>query len=337
MRVPSPRRFSPAAARMIAPYCPSSSLRSRVCTLPRNDSIVSCRIALAQLRLASQARRADDGAGRQRRQRIVTVGDERIARILARGNRREHEAVGKVHRHVLQRMDGEVGASFAHRGFELLDEQSLAADGGERPVDHAIALRRDAEQVHARAGMACDQLRANMLRLPQAPARIRAWRSSAGAAQRVPSLRAEMRHAGGIDRIHQIANHGGGGHISTRAFAFAAGGPAPGMRDAAKLQLGARARRSGPAARCSVLVGRPAARRGARLLAGDGDDRRVVGLGVVQFVQQVDCARARCSDADPDLCAPGPKVGTGRLTRFRIPRDEASAPQTSARSTPAVS
>src|SRR3990170_4656863 len=42
MRWPSPRRFSPAAARMMAAYCPSSSLRKRVCTLPRNGSILRC-------------------------------------------------------------------------------------------------------------------------------------------------------------------------------------------------------------------------------------------------------------------------------------------------------
>ena len=39
MRCSSPSRFKPAAARMIASYVPSSSLRSRVCTLPRSGSI----------------------------------------------------------------------------------------------------------------------------------------------------------------------------------------------------------------------------------------------------------------------------------------------------------
>ena len=36
IRSARPSRFSPAAARIIAAYCPSSNLRNRVCTLPRN-------------------------------------------------------------------------------------------------------------------------------------------------------------------------------------------------------------------------------------------------------------------------------------------------------------
>src|SRR5579864_8367898 len=62
-------------------------------------------MALAQLRFTPQARRADDGAGRQRRQRVEAVGYECIARVLARRYRREDEAVRYVHRHVLQRMN----------------------------------------------------------------------------------------------------------------------------------------------------------------------------------------------------------------------------------------
>ena len=42
MRLSSPRRMRPAAARMIASYCPSSSLRSRVSRLPRRLLITSC-------------------------------------------------------------------------------------------------------------------------------------------------------------------------------------------------------------------------------------------------------------------------------------------------------
>jgi len=41
IRPPSPRRLSPAAARMIASNSPSSSLRNRVCTLPRRGPTLS--------------------------------------------------------------------------------------------------------------------------------------------------------------------------------------------------------------------------------------------------------------------------------------------------------
>ena len=42
MRSANPRRISPAAAKMIAAYWPSSSLRNRVSTLPRNGSTCKC-------------------------------------------------------------------------------------------------------------------------------------------------------------------------------------------------------------------------------------------------------------------------------------------------------
>jgi hypothetical protein len=44
---------------MIASYCPSSSFLKRVLTFPRSGRIDEQRIALAELRFAAQARRAD--------------------------------------------------------------------------------------------------------------------------------------------------------------------------------------------------------------------------------------------------------------------------------------
>lgn len=89
---------------------------------------VEPRMARAQHRLAAQARRADDGARRQRVERRVIVRHERVARILAAHHRREREAFGQRHRHVLQRMHGEIRAAVGKRALELLDEQALAAD-----------------------------------------------------------------------------------------------------------------------------------------------------------------------------------------------------------------
>ena len=42
IRDSKPKRIKPAAARIIAAYCPSSNLRNRVCKLPRKDSIFRC-------------------------------------------------------------------------------------------------------------------------------------------------------------------------------------------------------------------------------------------------------------------------------------------------------
>ena len=97
-------------------------------------------IALPQLRLAPQARRADHRLVRKVVHRGEAIADERVARVLALGDRRQREARGHFHRHVLQGMDGEVGFAGAHRRFDLLDEQSLAADRRERPVEDAVAL-----------------------------------------------------------------------------------------------------------------------------------------------------------------------------------------------------
>ncbi len=42
-------------------------------------------------------------------------------------------------------MHGKVGAAFRHRHFEFLDEQPLAADLGERPVEDLVAPGGHAE------------------------------------------------------------------------------------------------------------------------------------------------------------------------------------------------
>jgi hypothetical protein len=42
-------------------------------------------------------------------------------------------------------MHGKVSLAFLHRDFEFLDEQALAADFGERPIEDLIALGGHAE------------------------------------------------------------------------------------------------------------------------------------------------------------------------------------------------
>ena len=160
----------------MASYWPSSSLRSRVLTLPRSGMIASSGSRSRSCASRAQARRADARAAGQLREIEIAIGDERVARILALADRREREALGHVHRHVLQRVDGEVGAAFGHRHFELLDEQPLAADVGERLVEHAVALRGEAEQLDLARRIHRGEPRADVLGLPHARARIRAWR-----------------------------------------------------------------------------------------------------------------------------------------------------------------
>ena len=83
-------------------------------------------------------------SGRSAKRRIVRR-DEGIARILAFEHRAEREAVGQLHRHVLERMHGEVRAADRERGLELLDEQPLAADLRKRAIEDLVAARRHSE------------------------------------------------------------------------------------------------------------------------------------------------------------------------------------------------
>jgi len=69
------------------------------------------RKARANHRLATQARRTDDAPRRQRIERCVMRRHESVARIFALHDGAEREAFGQFHRHVLERMHGEIGAA----------------------------------------------------------------------------------------------------------------------------------------------------------------------------------------------------------------------------------
>ena len=114
----------------------------------------------------AQAGRSDPRTSGQARETEKMVGYEGVARVFALADRREREAFGQVHRHILERMDGKVGATLRHRDFELLDEQTLAADVGERPVENPIPLRGHAEKLDGTPRMTRGEARANVLGLP---------------------------------------------------------------------------------------------------------------------------------------------------------------------------
>ena len=161
-----PSRFSPAAASTIASYSPRSSLARRVSTLPRSRRDFEARMALDDLRLRAAGSRCRRGARRQVREDAVSVRHESVARIFALGDRGEHEARRQLHRHVLHRMHGEIGAAVGQRVLELLDEQALAAGLVERAGRAArrrawssAAARRAARvQRSAAAAATCSRL-----------------------------------------------------------------------------------------------------------------------------------------------------------------------------------
>ena len=70
----------------------------------------------------------------------MLVRNERIVRVFAFADGGQHETFRQIHRHVFQRMHGEVGAPVFQRGFQLLHEQTLAADLGQRHIENLVAL-----------------------------------------------------------------------------------------------------------------------------------------------------------------------------------------------------
>ena len=101
--------------------------------------------AAAPAGAGSTCRRAHHAAGRAKRR---CRSDTNASSGLARGSA---AAITKPRRqfarHVLHRMHRDIGAVLEHRDFELLDEQALAADLGERAILDAVALCRSSARV----------------------------------------------------------------------------------------------------------------------------------------------------------------------------------------------
>ncbi len=95
--------------------------------------------------------------------------DEGIAGVFALQHGTEREAGGQFHRHVLERMHGQVGAALFQGGFKLLDEQPLAADLGQRTVEDLVATGGHAQQFDLQPEPGAQQV-AYMFGLPQGKA-----------------------------------------------------------------------------------------------------------------------------------------------------------------------
>ena len=95
---------------------------------------------------AAQARRADHGALRQLLERGVAWRHQRVARVFAREHAGQRETVGQVHRHILERVHRDIGATVFERGLELFHEQALATHLAERAIEDLVAARGHAEQ-----------------------------------------------------------------------------------------------------------------------------------------------------------------------------------------------
>jgi len=168
MRSAKPSRFSPAAARMIAlveAMQPGVDVAAQ-----RLDAKLW--MALAQLGLAAQAGGSDRASCRQLVERSILRRDESVARILARHDRSQGETLRDVHRYVLERMRREIRTAVRHRLLELLDEESLAAEVGERLIEGPVPLCRQSEQLDDAARIERAQVLADVLGLPHRQRRL---------------------------------------------------------------------------------------------------------------------------------------------------------------------
>ena len=123
MRSAQPSRLSPAAASTMASNWPSSSLRSRVSTLPANgfdDEIRPQRTDLGD-RAASEPVPTRPPGGRSSSLRA----DHGVARVFALGSGGDLQAIRQFGRHVFQAVDCEIDAAFEQRFFDLFREQAL--------------------------------------------------------------------------------------------------------------------------------------------------------------------------------------------------------------------
>ena len=172
-----PRRERPAAARTVPAMACSSSLRSRVCTLPRMSTSSQIGAQRQELRAAPQARAAHarraagQGAAGAPRGAAPGSGHEHVAHVLARGE--GHRARGRRARAVGMSLAECTARSMRpsqHRRLELLGEQALVADLGQRRVEQPVALGVDDHDLTARLGVQ----RAAAGRAPTRSARVRA-------------------------------------------------------------------------------------------------------------------------------------------------------------------
>ena len=98
------------------------------------------------------------------------IGHEHVAHVLALGEGDDVQPLGDRRRHVLGRVHGHVDAVLEQRGLELLGEQSLVADLGQRRVEDLVALGVDDLDLHAQVRVALRHAVAHPLRLHESEA-----------------------------------------------------------------------------------------------------------------------------------------------------------------------
>ena len=101
---------------------------------------------MQELRLAPQTAGPDPRAAGQIRQPCACPGYQNVCGILAPGDGGDREARRKIGRDVLHAVDREVHPAGQQRLFDLLDEERLPANLGQRDVQDLVPGRPDALQ-----------------------------------------------------------------------------------------------------------------------------------------------------------------------------------------------
>ncbi len=145
----------------------ATSFLKRVSRLPRNGTISMSGRWTAQLCRPTQAAGADPGGKGQSRKRRVFSGDQDVGGIFTLGNRPDTKPLRHVGRHVFHAVDRQIDSSLQQSLFDLFDEQSLAADFGQRNVENFIAFGLDGDELNRKGREVFQQFRLNPIGLPQ--------------------------------------------------------------------------------------------------------------------------------------------------------------------------
>ena len=100
----------------------------------------------------------------------MPIRDESIAGVGPLEHTGELERVRQFHRHVLERMHRQLGATVEQREFEFLGEQAFAADVGERPILDLVATSGHADERDRTLRITGLQETRDMVRLPEGKA-----------------------------------------------------------------------------------------------------------------------------------------------------------------------
>ena len=118
-----------------------------------------------QQRHAAQAGGADDSTLGQFGQVRVVIGNQGITRVFALHHAGQDKTFGQRHRHVLERVHGQVGTALLNGHLQLFDEQAFAADFAQAAVQNLVALGRHAQERDLMTQLG--QQRFDMFSLPQ--------------------------------------------------------------------------------------------------------------------------------------------------------------------------